>query len=177
MKSYFKWWKRHKFKFAVWSSIGFLLGWYFFYGKHSVGTWSLQYEYTPQPIVRQKRAPTHSKGENECRRVMETLFRKPFPSMRPDFLKNRITGKNLEIDCCNLELMLGVEYNGKQHYEFVPAIHRTRETFQNQQYRDKMKQELCDQHNFTLITVPYTIPIHEIEAYIKNRLHSSNLLL
>jgi len=146
------------------------------YGKYSTGTWSLEYTYVPQQLKKPKRAPTHSKGENECRRVMETIFRKPFPSMRPNFLKNNITGKNLEIDCCNLELKLGVEYNGKQHYEFIPAIHRTRETFQNQQYRDKMKQQLCKRNGFTLITVPYTVPTQEIENYIRDQLSINSRL-
>ena len=44
---------------------------------------------------------SESKGEIECRRYLETIFQVPFPKARPDFLKNPVTGNNLELDCFN----------------------------------------------------------------------------
>jgi hypothetical protein len=32
--------------------------------------------------------------------------------VRPDFLKNPATGRNLEIDCFNNQLKIGLEYQG-----------------------------------------------------------------
>ena len=75
----------------------------------------------------QKRGPPQeSKGEKECRKVLENLFNKPFSKSRPDFLRNPVTGGNfnLELDCYNQELSLAVEYNGIQHYKYVPYFHR-----------------------------------------------------
>ncbi|NQZ58906.1 MAG: carbohydrate-binding protein [Lentisphaeraceae bacterium] len=53
-------------------------------------------------------------------------------------MRNPVTGgsHNLEIDCYNDELRIGVEYQGRQHYSFNPRFHKNKEAFRNQQYRD-----------------------------------------
>ena len=81
--------------------------------------------YPNQSITPHKTPPSYSKGETECRKVLESIFGKPFPSSRPDFLRNPVTGgiHNLELDCYNHELGLAVEYNGIQHYKFSPYIY------------------------------------------------------
>src|SRR5690606_33925395 len=65
-----------------------------------------------------------NKNENRCRVIMEKIFGKPFPSVRPKWLKNPATRRNLELDmyCHSIELpgfkkpiRLAVEYDGKQH--------------------------------------------------------------
>ena len=112
--------------------------------------------------------PKFSKGETECRRVLEQMFQKPFTSQRPDFLRNPVTGGNfnLELDCFNQELGLAVEYNGIQHYKYIPHFHRNHEHFMNQKYRDDMKRRLCKENRVTLIEVPYTIKIPDIYSFI-----------
>ena len=115
--------------------------------------------------------PKESKGEAECRRVLQKMFGKPFISVRPDFLRNPVTGNhNLEIDCFNSELKLGVEYNGIQHYKFVPYFHKNKEAFRNQQYRDLIKNDMCRKNGIRLIEVPHTVKIPDIENYLRNRL-------
>ena len=79
---------------------------------------------------------------------------------------NSVTGSNLELDMFDRDLMLAVEYNGRQHYEYVPYFHRSRESFQNQKYRDRMKRESCRKLDINLIEVPYTVKNHEIEGYL-----------
>lgn len=112
-----------------------------------------------------------SKGERECRRVLESIFKKPFPNVRPNFMKNKVTGENLELDMYNPELRLACEYNGQQHYKFNKWMHKgSSSNFQNQQYRDIMKRDLCHKNNINLIEVPYTVKIHEIESFIINKL-------
>jgi hypothetical protein len=110
----------------------------------------------------------YSKGETECRRVLETIFSKPFPSSRPDFLRNPVTGgiHNLELDCYNEELGLSVEYNGIQHYKFSPYFHRNQDHFSNQKYRDDMKRRICRENGITLIEVPYTVKVPEIYNFL-----------
>jgi hypothetical protein len=114
------------------------------------------------------RGPRESKGENECRRVLELLFNKSFPSQRPDFLRNPVTGGNfnLELDCYNSSMKLAVEYNGVQHYKYSPYFHKNNEQFINQKYRDDMKRRLCKERGVTLIEVPYTVKLHDIKDYI-----------
>ncbi len=120
--------------------------------------------------------PRQSKGEAECRRVLEKLFGRSFPNRRPVFMMNAITGKPLELDCCNEDMKLAVEYNGVQHYKYTKAFHKNYETFRLQQYRDEMKQRLCDQNNYTLIVVPYTIPVEQIESFLVGELSRLRIL-
>lgn len=112
-----------------------------------------------------------SRGEAECRRVVEKLFNVPFAKCRPQFLRNAVTSTAtadfcLELDCYNPELALAVEYNGRQHYEYVPFFHRNREAFYNQKYRDELKRIKCRENSVTLVEVPYSVPTGSIEAHI-----------
>lgn len=113
-----------------------------------------------------------SKGEVECRRVMQKIFDKPFYKTRPRFLNNPVTfgTNNLELDCYNEELKIAVEYDGAQHYKFIPYFHKTYEAFMNQRYRDYMKEQMCKDNGIILIRVPYTVKIPQIEAYIIDKL-------
>jgi hypothetical protein len=126
-----------------------------------------------EQINQQSQQPKESSGEIECRRVLEKIFRKPFKKIRPDFLHNFVVGtNNLELDCYNDELKLAVEYNGQQHYKYIPYFHRTRDAFHNQKYRDNIKAQLCKQNGITLIEVPYTIKKENIESYIIESLNN-----
>lgn len=114
-----------------------------------------------------------SKGEQECKRVIEEITQKPFIKHRPDFLKNEITGKNLELDCYNDELELAIEYNGIQHYEYTPVFHKNKDSFYNTKYRDKMKETLCHKNGVKLIVVPYTVKLQDIKRYIQDHLDTN----
>jgi len=111
---------------------------------------------------------TMSKGEFECKRVLESLFRRPFTNQRPDFLRNPVTGGhfNMELDCYNKDMGLAVEYNGIQHYKFVPYFHRNKDHFLNQKYRDDMKRRMCRDNRITLIEVPYSVKLEDIEQFL-----------
>jgi hypothetical protein len=121
------------------------------------------------PFVPNSNSFGDSKGEVECRRVLEHIFNRPFNKARPDFLRNEVTGNNfnLELDCFNEELKLAIEYNGIQHYKFTPYFHKNNEHFLNQKYRDYMKRTLCKDAGITLIEVPYTIRIPKIYDFLK----------
>lgn len=111
-----------------------------------------------------KKITFESKGEKECRRVIERYTGKPFPKSRPNFLRNDVTVHNLELDCFNDELKIGVEYNGEQHYKYIPYFHKSKDAFYNTKYRDDIKKRLCIENNVTLIVVPYTVK--NIETYL-----------
>jgi hypothetical protein len=116
-----------------------------------------------------------SKGEKECCRVLEEVFGKPFFTVRPNFLKNPETGKNLELDCFNPELKLAVEYNGIQHYKYPNFTGMSEEAFKAQLRRDLFKKEMCREKGITLIIVPYTIRLTEIEYYLIEKLQKIGL--
>lgn len=118
--------------------------------------------------------PRLSDGERRTRAFLEARFGKPFPKARPDFLKNKVTQANLELDCYNDELRLAAEYNGRQHYEFVPYFHASKESFQNQKYRDEQKRAACAEHGITLLEVPYTEDAR-LEEWLEERLQTLGL--
>lgn len=134
-----------------------------------------------------------SRGERECQRVLEKLYGKPFPKSRPAFLSNPLNGSIsdqtgtvkkgnkpqkavLELDCFNRELRLAVEYSGVQHSKFTPFFHKNEEEFRNQQYRDYIKKELCSRQGVTLIVVPHTVKIKDIESYLLTELGKAGVL-
>ena len=107
-----------------------------------------------------------SKGERRCKEVLEEIYNKPFLCVRPNFLKNPETKRNLELDCYNEDLKLAVEYNGVQHYKWPNFTGQTKEAFIKQIRRDKYKIEVCDSLGIYLITVPYNVPHGRIKDYI-----------
>lgn len=112
-----------------------------------------------------------SKGEVECRSVLETHFGKPFSKARPSLLRNPVTKNfNLELDCYNSELGIACEYNGSQHYKYTPYFHRNHDAFQNQQYRDELKRRICADNGIFLIEVPYTVKHEHIKKFILQKL-------
>jgi hypothetical protein len=169
-------WNNHGFEILLALCISFILIlalYRKFNGKN--GTWSTSYYYNENKNYSTNDTPlvkTDSKGEVECRRVLKYIFGKPFNKERPNFLRNPVTGGsfNLELDCYDDELRLACEYNGKQHYHFLPYFHKNKEAFMNQKYRDDMKRRMCKDAGVNLIEVPYNIPLQNIKSYIENQL-------
>ncbi len=149
-----------------------LLIWNYFSGNKGtfVNYSSTIWDLLGKPTKKLPKKPFESKGEIECRRAIEKLTGHKFPKTRPSFLMNVVSGHNLELDCYNDELQMAVEYNGEQHYKFIPYFHSSKDAFQNLKYRDEMKQRLCKENGINLITVPYTVKIQNIESYLKQKL-------
>ena len=111
-----------------------------------------------------------SKGEKFCCDALEQYYGKKFYTVRPNFLKNPETKRNLELDCYNHDLRLGVEYNGVQHYRWPNFTGQNKEEFENQLRRDEFKKQMCDKHGVYLISVPYDVLHKDIKNYILERL-------
>lgn len=110
-----------------------------------------------------------SKGEQITKDALESIFNKPFISVRPDWLRNPKTNRCLEIDCFNEELMLCVEYHGEQHYKFPNRYHLNETEFKEQVYRDVWKKETLKNMGYSVIIVPYDVPYDDIYNYILER--------
>lgn len=117
-------------------------------------------------VIIQKRYKKESKGEAIARKALEDIYHEKFERIRPDFLKY-INNKNLEIDCWCDKLKIGLEYNGKQHYEFTPPWHTNQESFINQIQRDTFKYDKFNELGYYLITVPYNVDHKMIRLYIE----------
>lgn len=176
-------WKDYGFEIVLVLTLLLLLLIYLF-GKRN-GTWARYIierkgkrgnPYETNSNERRSSIPKDSKGEIECRRVLEKIFNKPFSRIRPDFLRNPVTStdgrdNNLELDCYNEELKLAVEINHLQHYKYVPYMHRNKEAFLNQRYRDEMKKFICKEKGITLIELnSYKIKPNETENYLRKEL-------
>lgn len=139
---------------------------------------------TPQPDTQE------SEGESICRSFLTKILKVPFNKARPNFLRNPVTssssssssssvnqkGHNLEIDCFNEALALGVEYNGRQHYAYVPHFHKNFEAFRNQQYRDELKRRMCRDNGIHLIEVPYTTKNKDIPLFLHKQLKALDMV-
>ena len=129
---------------------------------------TMDHEAARRSSVEPRKSSKKSRGESEVHASLERIFQRKFYHGRPDFLRNPITGNyNLELDCYNSDIGLAVEYNGEQHYKYIPFFHQNKEAFKNQLYRDELKRRMCKDAGVTLIEVPYTIPVDEIESYLK----------
>ena len=117
----YSYWNKYGFNTLLIASLVFIFFYWLFFRRNKKGTFSTSYFLPPKLTPLKKRGPPKdSRGEIECRKVMESLFGKPFLKTRPKFLFNSVTTENLELDMFNQELMLAVEYNGQQHYKYTP---------------------------------------------------------
>jgi hypothetical protein len=98
-----------------------------------------------------------SKNEYIACRVLEEIYNEPFNKVRPDFLKNPSTKRNLELDCYNEDLRIALEYQGPQHYQWPNFTRQSYEDFEKQRVRDKFKERRCKEEGIKLIKVPYTV--------------------
>ena len=127
------------------------------------------------PVSKDIREPAGfvSKMEELTCRTMEEIFKGyRFSKIRPNFLKNPETGRNLEIDCYNEELKIGVEYNGIQHYKWPNFTSQTEDEFILQYRRDQYKVKTCDENGVYLIRVPYYIKANYLKEYLLQYLPS-----
>lgn len=108
-----------------------------------------------------------SRGEQICRDTMQKIYGVPFKNCRPSWLKNPETGRNLELDCYNIELKIAVEFSGIGHYCFGgPNSMQTYDNFRKQVKRDELKKKLCEENGVHLIVVPYIVNPSMIALYI-----------
>lgn len=121
--------------------------------------------------------PNDSRLELQTKMHLENIFKMKFYKIRPDFLRNDVTGYNLEIDLYNDDLKLGIEVQGDQHYKFTPFFHRNKETFLNQRYRDEMKKQKCMKEGITLIEIPYSVGEKKLKNYLVNQLRLTGYLV
>lgn len=70
-------------------------------------------------------------------------------------LINPKTGRSLRIDCYFEDTNIAVEYNGKQHYEYIPYFHNSPNELSYQKYKDKLKADFCRKNNIPFVVIKY----------------------
>ena len=72
-----------------------------------------------------RRPRRKNKHEERCREIFQDIYAEHFKSVRPNWLKNPVTKKNLELDgyCSRIRTPLGhglaFEYDGAQHSRYA----------------------------------------------------------
>ena len=70
-------------------------------------------------------------------------------------------------------LLALIEFDGEQHFKYIPGVHDTKEDFEKLQKHDKMKNEYVKINNIPLLRIPYT-KIHTIDEELINFILSLN---
>ena len=110
--------------------------------------------------------------ERYVRNLLESMFRYKFPSVRPKWLKNPKTGRNMEIDCYCKEMSLCVEVDGIQHNKYLPYFHKKGyQEFLDMRERDFMKTILCKKRGMKLVRLPHNVHDQDIEAYLLQQIN------
>ena len=115
------------------------------------------------------------KNEKRCRTILEKIFKKDFPTVRPNWLKNPATKRNLEIDCYNHELKIGLEYSPDSSHTTIGSFHKTKESLIYQMRKDMWKAKRCKELGITLITVP-SWATSDLKGYITRMLTNAGKL-
>jgi hypothetical protein len=123
---------------------------------------------TPDGVKRGNWCPmcSASRSERIVRAHFEQLFGKPFPRVRPKWLRNT-TGVPLELDGFCESLRLAFEHQGGQHYRevkhFGEGVHRA------VKQRDSRKRALCRERGVVVIEIPElmrVLDVPDLRAFI-----------
>lgn len=106
----------------------------------------------------------HSKTEEKCRRIIESIYGLPFPPCERFVINSRTSTEKkknyLTLDGYNPSLRIAFEYQGPQHYHYPNYLSRqgkmTREQFLEGIERDRLKKAACKAAGITLLIIPYT---------------------
>lgn len=120
------------------------------------------------------------RSETMCGKLFERFFEEKlgrkvkFEKIRPTWLRNPGTGCCLELDGYNEDFQIAFEYQGRQHYEYIPYFHESKESFEELRRRDELKRKLISEKNVKFIEIPYHIGDYRnekaLEKYIYDHL-------
>jgi hypothetical protein len=134
-----------------------------------------------EPKRPQKREKRVNKHEERCREIFENIFKKEFISTRPGWLKNPATGKSLELDGYNPDIVtpigrgLAFEYDGIQHSQFTPAFHNSLADLKYQRSKDAWKDAACKDKGVMLIRIPNFVAYSDLDRWIRQSLSRAGM--
>lgn len=96
-----------------------------------------------------------SKGEKKVAEVLDAMEVKYIRQYYFDDLKS---DKNypLYFDFYLPDYNVVIEYQGEQHYRFIPHLQKNEKRFQEGKNRDVLKRQYCNEKRIKMIEIPYT---------------------
>lgn len=91
-------------------------------------------------------------GEEICRYYFESIFKTPFPSIRPNWLLNE-QGKRIEFDGYSEKFKIAFEHQGIQHYQKVEHF-QDDNRFEKLKHHDALKRKICKREGIILFQIP-----------------------
>lgn len=95
-----------------------------------------------------------SQGETMTVEFVKKMTGLSFKKVRPEWLRST-KGYSMELDAYCEEQKFAIEYQGEQHYQFMPLWHRTQTAFKEAKARDALKRKLCKEQGVTLLEVRF----------------------
>lgn len=95
-----------------------------------------------------------SHGENKIKEILDLLNIKYIQQYTFNNCINPETNRKLRFDFYLPVYNTCIEYDGEQHY-FITYGWNDKEHLQQTQYRDKIKDQYCKDHNIKLLRIPY----------------------
>lgn len=115
-----------------------------------------------------------SYGESKFKEELEAITGYKFTKIRPNWLLNDNNNK-MEIDGFNPELKMGFEYQGRQHFEFIPLWHKTQEAFEKQIKSDELKYKILNDLGIKMFYPNFKLKPIEYKKYIQDTLTKYNI--
>jgi len=135
----------------------------------------------PRKKWRKKRK--YNKHEERCREIFQDIYGHKFKSVRPNWLRNPVTNKNLELDgfCEHIRTPKGkglaFEYDGVQHSRYNKHFHRHGpDEFIYQCKKDSWKDVRCKEKGVMLVRIPHFVAYEDLERYITDKLEKYKIL-
>lgn len=104
--------------------------------------------------------------------VAEYLGETPIPEWTCEWLVNPETGFNLRVDAYFPKNNLVFEYDGEQHFSYIPFLHHSDKNKHIEQFKlDMLKNKLILEHGIKLMRFAYDEPIDI--GYVNSRIEES----
>ncbi len=122
-------------------------------------------------VVKDLKQNPRSKSEKNTIQLLESITKRKFPTVNPDWLVWR--GKTLELD--GYDGKLALEFSGPLHTKWFPGVEPYEKYF-DRIVKDIVKIKTCKLYGIPLIVIDSSLPSHHRRNYLLSRLWDLGLV-
>lgn len=115
---------------------------------------------------------TQSKSEYVAKQILDLFLGKyrKIDNFRPKWLGE------LELDRFYPDLKIAVEFQGNQHYRYIPDMHRDEESFAKRLQFDTLKRQLCEKQGIKIYYLNiFDLNEDRVRSFIRQIVKENNL--